>query len=62
MNLSTRLLFAPKDVIDYVIIHELAHLYEMNHSKKFWNIVSQVMPNYKEKEKWLSKNGRLCDF
>ena len=62
VNLSTRLLFAPKDVIDYVIIHELAHLYEMNHSKKFWNIVSQVMPNYKEKEKWLNENGRLCDF
>lgn len=62
VNLSTRLLFAPKDVIDYVIIHELAHLYEMNHSKKFWDIVSQVMPNYKEKEEWLSKNGRLCDF
>jgi predicted metal-dependent hydrolase len=62
INLSTRLLFAPKDVIDYVIIHELAHLYEMNHSIKFWEIVSQVMPNYKEKEKWLSDNGRLCDF
>lgn len=62
VNLSTRLLFAPKDVIDYVIIHELSHLYEMNHSKKFWDIVSQVMPNYKEKEKWLSENGRLCDF
>ena len=62
VNLSTRLLFAPKDVIDYVIIHELAHLYEMNHSKKFWDIVSQVMPNYKEKEKWLNENGKLCDF
>ena len=62
VNLSTRLLFAPKDVIDYVIIHELAHLYEMNHSKKFWDIVSQVMPNYKEKERWLNENGKLCDF
>lgn len=62
VNLSTRLLFAPNDVIDYVIIHELSHLYEMNHSKKFWDIVSQVMPNYKEKEKWLNENGRLCDF
>ena len=62
VNFSTRLLFAPKDVIDYVIIHELAHLYEMNHSKKFWDIVSQVMPNYKEKEEWLNENGRLCDF
>ncbi len=62
VNLSTRLLFAPMDVIDYVIIHELAHLYEMNHSAKFWNIVSQVLPNYKEKEKWLNEHGRLCDF
>lgn len=62
INLSTRLLFAPFDVIDYVIVHELAHLYEMNHSQKFWNIVNQVMPNYKEKEQWLKKNGRLCDF
>ncbi|MEM9546412.1 MAG: M48 family metallopeptidase [Bacteroidota bacterium] len=62
INLSTRLLFAPMDVIDYVIIHELAHLYEMNHSSKFWNIVAQVMPNYKEKEQWLNENGRLCDF
>jgi len=62
VNLSTRLLFAPNDVIDYVIIHELAHLYEMNHSKRFWNIVAQVMPNYKEKERWLHENGRLCDF
>lgn len=62
VNLSTRLLFAPADVIDYVIIHELAHLIEMNHSARFWKIVSDVMPSYKEKEKWLSKHGSLCDF
>jgi len=62
VNLSTRLLFAPMDVIDYVIVHELAHLYEMNHSSKFWNIVSQVMPDYKDKEKWLKINGSICDF
>ena len=62
INLSTRLLFAPMEVIDYVIVHELAHLYEMNHSAKFWNIVSQVMPDYKEKEAWLKKHGSTCDF
>ena len=62
LNFSTRLLFAPKPVIDYVIIHELAHLYEMNHSSKFWNIVSQIMPDYKEKEEWLKINGKTCDF
>lgn len=62
INLSSRLLFAPKDVLDYVIIHELAHLKEMNHSPRFWKIVKNVMPNYKEKEKWLSKHGETLKF
>ncbi len=62
VNLSTRLLFAPDDVIDYVIIHELAHMIEMNHSDRFWKIVSDAMPDYKMKEKWLKKYGHLCDF
>ena len=62
INLSSRLLFAPDDVIDYVIVHELAHLIEMNHSAKFWKIVSDIMPNYKEKERWLKVNNAKCDF
>lgn len=62
VNLSTRLLFAPDDVIDYVIVHELAHLIEMNHSDRFWKIVSDIMPDYREKEIWLKKNGHLCNF
>ena len=62
VNLSTRLLFAPQDVIDYVIIHELAHFREMNHSPRYWKIVADAMPDYKDKEKWLKKNGHLCDF
>lgn len=62
INLSTRLLFAPESVQDYVIVHELAHLIEMNHSSRFWKIVSDVMPEYKKAEKWLKVNGHLCDF
>lgn len=62
LNLSTRLLFAPDDVVDYVIIHELAHLIELNHSEKFWKLVSNAMPNYEEKEEWLKENGHLCHF
>ena len=62
INLSSRLLFAPDDVIDYVIIHELTHLMEMNHSDKFWKIVKSIMPDYKEKEKWLKINAGKCDF
>ena len=62
INFSTRLLFAPDDVVDYVIVHELAHLVEANHSHRFWKVVSDIMPDYKEKEKWLKENNHLCDF
>ena len=62
INLSTRLLMAPRIVIDYVIIHELAHLVEANHSPRFWEEVTRVMPAYKEHEQWLKENGHLCDF
>ena len=62
VNLSSRLLFAPKDIIDYVIIHELAHLIELNHSARFWSLVRNAMPNYKQKEKWLKVHSSSCDF
>lgn len=62
INLSTRLLFAPQHVQDYVILHELAHLVELNHSDRFWSLVETFMPDYREQEKWLSKNGNTCDF
>jgi hypothetical protein len=62
VNLSTRLLFAPDDVQDYVILHELAHLMEFNHSDRFWALVAHYMPDYMEKEKWLKVNRSKCDF
>jgi len=62
VNLSTRLLFAPDDVIDYVIIHELAHLIELNHSDRFWKLVKDAMPDYTQKEIWLKKHGPSCNF
>ena len=62
INLSTRLLLSPLAVIDYVIIHELAHRLEMNHSSKFWQIVSKACPDYKKHEKWLRTKSHLCEF
>jgi predicted metal-dependent hydrolase len=62
LNFSVRLFFAPDDVIDYVVIHELAHLIEMNHSPKFWKIVSDIMPDYEVKEKLLKINSAAYDF
>jgi predicted metal-dependent hydrolase len=57
LNLAYRLLFAPREVFRYVCVHELAHLKQMNHSKKFWDLVFSAMPNYKTHETWLKNNG-----
>ena len=55
INLNRCLLAAPVDVLDYVIVHELCHLQEMNHSKKFWKLVKAIMPDFKDKVHWLKK-------
>lgn len=59
LNFSIRLVGAPKSVIEYVIIHEICHLKEFNHSSHFWARVAALSPTYKESEKWLKENGRL---
>jgi len=50
VNFSWRLILADDGVIDYVIVHELAHITEMNHSQRFWRIVSEIIPDYKERK------------
>lgn len=57
LSFSWRLLSAPEEVVKYVIAHEVAHLKEMNHSKRFWAIVEKLCPDYKEQKKWLRENG-----
>lgn len=56
INISVRLMFAPQPVIDYVLVHELAHLIHPNHSPSFWRIVETVMPEYKLHEQHLKEN------
>lgn len=53
-----RLIFAPSQIIDYVIVHELCHTLEMNHSKAFWLLVEQVCPDYRAPKLWFKDNGR----
>jgi len=53
LNFSWRLIMADDDVIDYVVVHELAHIIELNHSARFWAIVQRVLPDYKERQKRL---------
>lgn len=55
LNFNYKLLFLKQELIDYVIVHELCHLQEMNHSKKFWNLVGTVLPDYSARRKELKK-------
>jgi predicted metal-dependent hydrolase len=62
INFSYKLIMAPPDVIDYVVVHELMHLKVLNHSKEFWDAVASVMPDYKERLKWLKDNQHRMNF
>ena len=57
LNFTWRLVMAPLDVIDYVVVHELAHLRVKNHSSQFWKVVEMIDPEYKLKKKWLKEKG-----
>ncbi len=56
LNFNYRIIFLSEQMRDYIIVHELCHLKEFNHSKRFWNLVSSTLPNYKEIRKDLKNN------
>lgn len=62
LNFSWRLMMAAPDVIKYVIIHELAHIKEKNHGKRFWTLVEQYEPEYKAKKEKLRQLGIKLDY
>lgn len=57
LNFAWRLVMAPLSVIDYVVVHELCHMFEKNHSRNFWRKVEAVMPDYKKRMQWLKQHG-----
>lgn len=59
INFSWRLMYAPPEVIDYVVVHELAHLKEANHSSNFWALVRGILPDFKKHKSWLDKHSYL---
>lgn len=59
LNFSYRLAMAPLELIDYVIVHELSHILEKNHSKNFWKVVASIMPDAQKRREELKKNARL---
>ena len=59
LNFHWKLILMPPAVLDYVVVHELAHRIEMNHSPRFWAQVERILPDYRERRKWLKEKGSL---
>lgn len=57
LNFNCLLMLAPPEVLDYVVVHELAHRKQMNHSAAFWAEVERVLPDYRNRLRWLKENG-----
>ncbi len=57
LNFNWRLALAPSEVLNYVVVHELAHRLEMNHSRRFWAHVEKACPDYRVHRRWLRENG-----
>ena len=57
LNLNCLLMLVPEEIQEYVVVHELAHRKEMNHSPRFWKCVEEILPDYKARRKWLRDHG-----
>lgn len=62
INYNWKLIMAPEAIIDYVVVHELAHIKHPNHSKEFWKFVENFLPDYRERENWLKANGSKLEI
>jgi predicted metal-dependent hydrolase len=62
VNLNWRLVLAPPEVLEYVVVHELCHLRERNHQPPFWRLVASVLPDYGPRRRWLKENGHLLSL
>ncbi len=59
---NARLLMAPLEVVDYVVVHELSHLTHHNHSSEFWDLVESIAPDFRARRKWLREHGNFLNF
>ena len=62
ISIATRLLLTPPEVFEYVLVHELAHLVELNHSPRFWRLVELVVPDFRDHQAWLRRHQEDCQI
>ena len=58
LNFNWKLAMMPEEILDYVVVHELAHRLQMNHSAAFWKEVEKILPDYQKRRQWLKENGQ----
>ena len=58
LNFNWKLVLMPEEILDYVVVHELAHRLQMNHSTEFWDEVDKILPDYRKRRQWLKENGQ----
>jgi predicted metal-dependent hydrolase len=62
LHFHWKCLMAPLTVIDYIVVHELCHLHQRDHSDAFWNEVDKVLPDYRDRKEWLRARGATLDL
>ena len=62
LNFHWKCMMAPPKIIDYIVVHELCHLHQTNHSDAFWNEVDKILPDYRERKEWLRIHGASLDI
>ncbi|WP_062231815.1 M48 family metallopeptidase [Aureimonas sp. N4] len=62
INLNWHLIFAPKPVLEYAVVHELCHLKHRNHDPEFWELVGRVLPDWESRKAWLDKNEHMLGW
>jgi len=62
LNFHWKTILAPMTVVDYIVVHEMAHLIEHNHTPEFWDLVGMVLSDYEKRKGWLERNGKYLDI
>lgn len=62
LNFHWKMILTPMRIVDYIVVHEMAHMVEKNHTPEFWHIIALVLPDYETRKDWLDKNGKDLDI
>ncbi len=62
LNFHWKVILTPLQIVDYIVIHEMTHMVEKNHTPKFWRTISHILPDYMERKAWLDKKGKYLDI